>query len=73
MEEITKMTEMENEIMTVRQKYNPYFKLEKEVLSLKRERTEILLKVEGACLFGIGMCLGDLMDCIFDIIELFVG
>lgn len=55
------ISEMEQELLTVRSKYKPYFELEKEVRKLKRERMEMLLKAESFLLILIAMVSVDLI------------
>ncbi|MEE1020850.1 MAG: hypothetical protein U0L93_05450 [Bacteroidales bacterium] len=53
--------EMEQEILTVRNKYKPYFELQNEVRKLKKERMEMLLKAESFLLILITMISADLI------------
>lgn len=55
------ISEMEQELLTVRSKYKPYFELQNEVRKLKKERMEMLLKAESFLLILITMISVDLI------------
>lgn len=55
------ISEMEQELLTVRSKYKPYFELQNEVRKLKKERMEMLLKAESFLLILIAMVSVDLI------------
>lgn len=60
-EQTTQLCEMEQELLTVRDKYKPYFDLKNEVLKLKVERLKLYLFIEAAFLVGASFTLGHLL------------
>lgn len=57
--------EMEQELITVRSKYKPYFELENEVRKLKAERMKMLYNAQTFLMVVCSVLLVDLVNKIF--------